>query len=42
MCAGLVKCVRCGGVGGRVRISMFSDSMLCSIIMYFCFYVRGG
>ena len=42
MCVGVGKCIRCGGVGGCVRISLFSGSILCSIIMYFCFSVRGG
>ena len=35
MCVGVVKCVRCGGASGCVRVSLFSGSMLCSIIMHF-------
>ena len=42
MCACVVECIRCDGVGGCVRISLFSGSMLCSNIMYFCFKVRIG
>ena len=42
MCACAVKCVRCGGASGRMRIYLFSGSLLCFIITYFCSNVHGG
>ena len=40
MCTGV--CVGCGGVGGSVRISLFGGVILCSLITYSRFSVRGG
>ena len=44
MCMGVAGCVGCGGVGGVggcMRISLFSDVMLCGLMTYVCFSVRG-
>ena len=32
----------CGEIGGCIGAILSIDSMLCSIVMYFCFRVRGG
>ena len=42
MCVSVGGCIRIVRVGGCVWISSFRGSMLCYVIMYICFSVRGG
>ena len=39
---GGVGCGGCGGIGGCIGVILSLSSMLCSIVMYFCFRMRGG
>ena len=39
---GGARCGRCGGIGECIGAILSLGSILCSIVMYFCFRVRGG
>ena len=42
MCIGVCGCIGCVRVGGCVWVSLFSGSILCPVVMYYYFSVRGG
>ena len=42
MCTGVARCVGCKRVGGCAQISLFGVVILCSLMTYAHFSVRGG